>query len=138
MLSLTLNNSIYCKLRHLFDSKGLNKNNNIYFNLKNLRLHNKLLRPIVIYILLFSDLIRIFKWCSFPWLHRVVGPEILFSFALLQNPLPKKKIPKKCILFTIFRCLCLPNVISISMHFFFKGRSQIQHNKDSHSTGYFE
>ena len=63
--------------------------------------------------------------------HHVVGPQILFSFALLQNPLPKKKIPKKCILFTIFRCLCcLPNVISISMHFYpFKYRASFNTTK---------
>ena len=43
----------------------------------------------------------------------------------------KKKIPKKCILFTIFRCLCcLPNVISISMHFYpFKYRASFNTTK---------
>ena len=89
---------------------------NIYFNLKNLRLLNELFHPIVIYILLFSDLIRIFKWCSFPWLlHRAVGPEILFSFALLQNPLLKKKRFPKNAFYLRFFVVC---VVSLTWYQF--------------------
>ena len=60
------------------------------------------------------------------------GSRNSFLFCFVAKPSSeKKKIPKKCILFTIFRCLCcLPNVISISMHFHpFKYRASFNTTK---------